>query len=70
MIIKSDYKAILGLITELIPITINYFGDQLMKLLEYMQKRTIRAIFIALFFTLNEIIIMSYFLIKLNIFYE
>ena len=31
MIIKSDYKAILGLITELIPITINYFGDQLMK---------------------------------------
>ena len=54
--------------TEVIPITSNYFGDKLLKWLKYMQRRTIRSIFDALFCRLNEIIESELLFYKIKIF--
>lgn len=56
IVVKAVFNATLGYGTETIPVTHNILGETLMKRLEIIQRRTLRAIIDSPFCTLNEIL--------------
>ena len=55
LLMKAIFNAILGYGTEMLPISSNCFGKKFIEELEIIQSRTIKALFDAPFYVLNEI---------------